>query len=411
MGYIFESEITAIMNTVRGRTIGESDSIRLRDVLRADIHPAIKAYFMAEVKRILNDERALELRSKRLPYELPETASLQRQIDIVLVHNYHFEQQDFESLVDEAVHFQFNYLCRPQWTLLNFIFGTQRKVSASDLQRKLKYCVDYTYFPDLIRRYVEERGLAEITYEEFKTLLERIDREVVARHSSLELARMTRALLGFVDAAKQAPPDEFEQPKLPINAAIVFFEDKQLDDIKARLELERDKNKVQDVTVSELATLIEKVRTGNEDAKIEASLQDLLPSIARREEKRVQLDNIVVSMDETQQHASAPGEESSTPGVPGAKKADQEPHPSTEIHNDLYEEISDSERKLFIKKLFRRDEQEFRKAVDELGRIRSWQEASHYLDELFVLNNVDPFSKEAVLFTDQIFTRYRTREL
>ena len=411
MGYIFESEIIAIVNTVRGRTIGESESIRLRDVLRADIHPAIKAYFMAEVKRILHDERALELRSKRLPYELPETASLQRQIDIVLVHNYHFEQQDFESLVDEAVHFQFNYLCRPQWTLLNFIYGTQRKASASDLQRKLKYCVDYTYFPDLIRRYVEERGLAEITYEEFKTLLERIDREVVAQHSSLELARMTRALLGFVDAAKQTPPDEFEQPKLPINAAIVFFEDKQLDDIKARLELERDKNKIQDVTVSELATLIEKVRTGNEDAKIEASLQDLLPSITRREEKRVQLDNIVVSMDETQQHASAPGEESSTPGVPDAKKVNQESHPPADIHNDLYVEISESDRKLFVKKLFRRDGQEFRKAIDELGRFRSWQEASHYLDELFVMNNVDPFSKEAVLFTDQIFTRYRTKEL
>ncbi|MEK7748517.1 MAG: hypothetical protein AAB269_00505, partial [Bacteroidota bacterium] len=357
MGYIFETEIIAIVNTVRGRTIGESESIRLRDVLRADIHPAIKAYFMAEVKRILNDERALELRSKRLPYELPETASLQRQIDIVLVHNYHFEQQDFESLVDEAVHFQFNYLCRPQWTLLNFIYGTQRKASASDLQRKLKYCVDYTYFPDLIRRYVEERGLAEITYEEFKTLLERIDREVVAQHSSLELARMTRALLGFVDAARQTPPDEFEQPKLPINAAIVFFEDKQLDDIKARLELERDKNKVQDVTVSELATLIEKVRTGNEDAKIEASLQDLLPSIARREEKRVQLDNIVVSMDETQQHAFTPAEESSTPGVPEGKKADQEPLPPADILNNLYEEISDSDRKLFVKKLFRRDGQ------------------------------------------------------
>ena len=227
------------------------------------------------------------------------------------------------------------------------------------------------------------------------------------------MARMTRALLGFVDAAKQTPPDEFEQPKLPINAAIVFFEDKQLDDIKARLELERDKNKnkIQDVTVSELATLIEKVRTGNEDAKIEASLQDLLPSISRREEKRVQLDNIVVSMDETQQHASAPGEESSTRGVPDAKKTDQEPLPPADIHNDLYEEISDSDRKLFVKKLFRRDGQEFRKAVDELGRFRSWQEASHYLDELFVLNNVDPFSKEAVSFTDQIFTRYRTKEL
>ena len=82
MGYIFEAEIAAIMNTVRARTIGESENIRLREVLRSDIHPAIKAYFKAEVERILQEERALELRSKKLSYSLSEVSSLQHQIDL-----------------------------------------------------------------------------------------------------------------------------------------------------------------------------------------------------------------------------------------------------------------------------------------------------------------------------------------
>lgn len=410
MGYIFEPEIAAIMNTVRARTIGESDNIKLREVLRADIHPAIKAYYKAEVEKILQEERSLEMRSKKLPYSVSEVSSLQHQIDVVLVNNYNFGQQDFEALLDEAVHFQFNYLCRPQWTLLSFIFGNQRKVSTSDIERKLRYCVDYMYFSDLVRRYVNNKGLAEISYEEFKTLVSKIDQEVVAQHSSLELARMTRALFGFIDAGKQVPHDQFEQPRLPVNGAIVFFEDKQLDDLKVRLEHERDANGVTDMTISELATIVERVRTGNEEAKIEASVQDLLPSLAGQEARNAELDRIIYQMDEE------PSLDAKTPEPHPARPTPQEEQDSREAQrqaqhiDDVYSQISEADRKLFVKRLFRRDEIEFRHALDELKKFRSWKEASHYLDRLFVMNDVDPFSKEAVRFTDHIYARYKASE-
>ena len=410
MGYIFEAEIAAIMNTVRGRTIGESENIRLREVLRADIHPAIKAYFKAEVERILQEERALELRSKKLSYSLSEVSSLQHQIDVVLVNNHNFGQQDFESLLDEAVHFQFNFLCRPQWTLLNFIFGNQRKVAASDIARKLRYCVDYTYFSDLIRRYMNDRGLAEISYEEFRTLLGKIDSEVVAQHSSLELARMTRALFGFIDAGKQVPHDQFDQPTLPVNAAVVFFEDKRLDELKARLELERDSNNVTEVTVSELATIVERVRTGNEEARIEASVQDLLPNLAGQEARNAELERIIYRMDEVEQAETTPHDAIPKQPPPDEVKPTEPAKEVLEPSDNQYEHISDSDRKLFVKKLFRREEKEFRNALDELRKFRSWQEASHFLDQLFVANNVDPFSKEAVRFTDHVYGRYKGSE-
>ena len=179
--------------------------------------------------------------------------------------------QEFESLLDESVHFQFNYLCRPQWTLLNFIVGDQRRVASAIIEKRLRYCVDYTYFPELIKRYIADHGLAEVTYEEFKSLIEKIDHEVVSRHSSLELAHMTRALFDFVESGKMVPQVEFEQQTLPINAAIVFFEDKKYPEIYTRLESERDHNRVIQITADRLADIIEIVRTGNEDAIAHAS--------------------------------------------------------------------------------------------------------------------------------------------
>jgi len=192
MGFIFEAEIDSIIHAVHIKTIGEDDGIVLKKILAAPIHPAIKAYYKAEVEKKLAQEHGLEYRSKKFSYALPEIRSLEGQIDLLLVQNYHFSLQEFESLLDEAVHFQFNYLCRPQWTLLNFIVGEQRRVASEHVEKRLKYCVDYTYFPELLFRYITDHGLAEVTYEEFKSLVEKIDREVVARHSSLELAHMTR---------------------------------------------------------------------------------------------------------------------------------------------------------------------------------------------------------------------------
>src|SRR5512147_1271463 len=100
MGYIFESEIELIMNAVRARTIGEAESIRLRDILHANLHPALKAYFKARVWQMLQQERQTEVRSKKLPYGLPEVRRMQEQIDILLVYNYVFGQHDFALMLD-----------------------------------------------------------------------------------------------------------------------------------------------------------------------------------------------------------------------------------------------------------------------------------------------------------------------
>ena len=277
MGFIFEADIESIIHAVHIKTIGEDDGIVLKKILSAKIHPAIKAYFKAEVEKVLVHERGLEYRSKKFSYSLPEVRSLEEQIDLLLVQNYHFSLQEFESLLDESVHFQFNYLCRPQWTLLNFIVGEQRRVASDIIEKRLRYCVDYTYFPELIKRYFSDHGLAEVTYEEFKSLIERIDREVVARHSSLELAHIMRALFDFVESGKMVPQVEFEQQTLPINAAIVFFGDKNMPDICTRLELERDRNRVVQITVDRLADIIEIVRTGNEDATAHPSVPSTIP--------------------------------------------------------------------------------------------------------------------------------------
>ena len=414
MGYIFEQEIESIINAVRAKTIGEEDDVLLKRVLAADIHPALKAYFKAEVQKKLETARAAEARSGNFPYGMPEVASLQKQIDLILVYHYHFTRQEFESLLEESVNFQFNYLCRPQWTLLNFIIGDVRSVQASVVEKKLRYCIDYVYFPELIKRYMVAHGSAGMMYEEFKKLLEKIDDEVVARHSSYELAQMTRALFAFVESGKMTPKDNLTQQTLPVNAAIVFFEDKHLDEIRARLEFERDKHAVHVLTIAQLADFVEIVRTGDENAKA-APLNSPPPSVSEEKNSEPLPQTKPPEMQPREipvpKHQDIPVKEIPKAVKPAVKvfgENDEQYIKATpgKKQHALLSIFTEEEQEKIIKKIFKNDKPAFLAFIMEISLAKEWALAAHSLDALFMNNGIDPFSEDAVFFTDKLYGRF-----
>jgi hypothetical protein len=432
MGYIFETEIDAIITAVRARTIGEEDGITMRNLLAADIHPAIKAYFRAELEKMLATERANEQRSKRFSYSHPEVMSLQQQMDRLLILHYHFDTSEFETLLDQSVHFQFNYLCRPAFTLLNFIMANQRRVSAVEIEKKLQYIVDYRYFAELIKRYLVERGLVEVTYEEFKSLLTRIDQEVVTQHSPIELARMLRALSAFVNESRLQPHDTDDQTLLPTNAAIVFFEDKQLDGVKVRLEYERDVNVLNLISLKQLANLIERVQNVEHDVASVASIEEeyvpdtidpstglratpiLEPHSMRAEPSAIDAPSELAADESDVFVGPTPGE--SPPGREPEPEPDfdvviriddgQSPAVGSADLPDVRTFLTKAEQKKFAKLIFDRDEHAYEATMNELNALPTWQETSMFLDSLFVSLDVDPYSEPAVHLTDRLYTRF-----
>lgn len=416
MGYIFETEIEQIKNVVRARTIGEAESITLRDILGSRTHPAIKAYFRAEVERSLRKERQLETRSKRFPYSIPEVISLQHQEDLLLISHYQFNQDEFDTLLDQAVHFTFNFLCRPQFTLVEFLFENQRRMSISSIEQKLEYCVDYEYYALLLKRYFADRGLTEISYEEFKNLLKKIDDEVVSRHTSRELADMTKTIMSFVDAIQDERRMGGKTGALPINAAIVFFEDKNLPEIKLRLEYERDHNRLTEIELSQLAKIIEDVRTITSDHPIgrvvatldeidhssapESPFQVSIASATKEDAKQVVPEQTVTADQENPVEAAGKQEPA---GIVGQSEDSETDH-----HAPIASMLSRSEEKKILKSIFHKDRDEFGSTLRALDRAGTWEEASLILDDLFLARDVSPQSAVAILLTEKTFERYRS---
>jgi len=408
MGYIFENEIETIMNTVRTRTIGESDSIELRAVLNADIHPAIKAYFKNEVERTLREERKEESRSKRFPYPLPEIASLQRQIDLILVNRYEFDHIDFEILLDQAVHFQFNYLCRPRWTLQNFVFEDQRRVSAANVLRKLRYCVDYPYLSRVLKRYINERGLVEFTYEEFRALIKKIDSAVTQKHSPKELGSLMQEMLSFVVAGIPDSSNLISGPSLPINAAIVFFEDKEMLNIMSSLEHERDSKGIHQVSIDQLGKMIQIIleREGRDEEftlRTEEDVPEAKPFIDEAPQPVESPAPVLVESPEPQGEPMKALEKawagsSQTPTVGRKPKRKRKPK-----GKDFFSFFTPQEQKFFTKSLFGKDEAVFHSVLERLSETIDWDAAAVVLDSIFIENNIDPYAEDAIQLTDMIY--------
>jgi uncharacterized protein YeeX (DUF496 family) len=278
--------------------------------------------------------------------------------------------------------------------------------------------VDYTYFPELIKRYIVDHGLAEVNYEELKTLVEKIDHEVVAQHSSLELAHMTRALFEFVESGKMVPQVEFEQQTLPINAAIVFFDDKHLTDIRTRLEFERDNNRIIQITVDRLADIIEAVRTGNNEvvsdsvaqsAEISEEPQEI--KIPTQDQFEIKIINEIQLEEESatgpQDIEVSPLSEMPASGI-GENDRELSALDSALKRQELLNVFSEQERGVLIKHVFSQDEPAFHGAITEISLLEIWAEVAQYLDTLFIANGVNPFSTEAVLFTDKLYAYFHS---
>ena len=376
---MFEKETEQLIGAVRQATIGDAKAIGLREIFESNIPASVKVFFRAEVESMLDAERKPETRSGRFKYDLPEITMLQEQISALLIHNFIFQKDDFETTLDKCVHFMLNYLCRPQWTLNSFLFEESGRASSSQILKKLRYCRDYSYFPDILRKYFGQRGVGEITLEEGRNLIARIDAEVVKGHTSTELAQITAPLFEFIAYACSHKLSATPRT-IPTRALIYFFEDKKMSSLCERLSREREVNNVKEMSFHQLANMLEKMRTGDEHASLFDENSEPLPA----------------------------GDDSALdlPVMPGvSERISVARQASTEPPKPLPPVFSLEEERSIIKYVFHQNEEAFRAAMTEALTAAAWDEAALTIDHYFLMNDVEPFTKEAILFTNRLQNR------
>jgi hypothetical protein len=353
---MFEIELENIQKIAINNTIGKTTSIALKTVLESNIPNSIKSFFRGEVESLLYSERQNERRSTKFIYQQNDVRLLQQQMDILLVYHYSFSREEYLKVLDTCVHFLFNFLCRPQWTLESFLFEEKNELTFAELSVKFRYCADYPYYWTILEKYLIGKNKTTLGRDEAIHLLKKIDAEIINTHSAEDMAKMTIPFYEFIGFVHQNSLNS-GNGDLPTRALIYFFEDKRLPNVTHHLTTIREQGK-QSLSFEELVNALKESFTQKSFSLAEEVAQ------VRPFEKK----------------------------------------------NFTKLQLQEKDKQSIIKSLFGDDETKYIGTMEKVLSSTTWDDAGLSLDHYFTMNDIDPFSRDAIVLTNALQSYFTNRE-
>lgn len=403
---MLEQEIDIIIARLAERTIGTQTHFTLGQTLASDIPDGIKSYFRCEAMRWLQQDIEPSLHFARVNMSTSRVHRAREVFLRVCASEYIFPRNEFLATLDNGVHFLTNYLCRPQWTLTEFVFGRETTLGGDHILSKLEYLDDYPHYKTLIKGILERKGWSRVDLEQFQSLLNKIDRHYVQQHTGRELAELTAPVFRFLSLTHSSTSD-----RIPIKPILVFFSDKSEHRIKEYIENICHVRSTAEISLAELREILDDM------PPVPADATEVITTTTQANESTVELHSDASSADESSVTgtASPPGGAEEIPQInPGSRRnlalsltfaglADKTTAP---VLPELHSIISSELRELFINELFGNDAAYYDAIVATLNATLHWREASLYLNEFYDINNLNPQTDEVMQFTEIVRQRY-----
>lgn len=438
---MLEKIVDILIEKVKKEVITDDNmkNIPLAYLITRNIPESVKHFFDQEVELWIREEEEKFTSNERFDYDMPEVRMHIDNIFDVLKQSANFHITKFNQLLERAVKLEMNYLVEPQRTLTQFLFKDSSIVSTMEVYDTLKYFFRYQYYKDAISDYFNTKYLREISQDQFKDLMQQIDEKIYKENKLESTLKTLKTILGFINEAMEEKTDiltitvlehvcsdhkleEYEklvkQLKKEGETEISLASLEQIlsqGDLKAAEEIEKDSSK-REATQIMLENLedIESSKPEVEVSEIEIKESEMTPeNIEEEEELEEEYEDEDEVIIEEKTSESVDEEETTTkqPVQEGKVASDLADFVAKQITSDQPMEdinkiIVGRNRKRIIKKLFKKKENEFNSFVNILNSQNSWKEASLIIDEEFYQRGINPYSKEAIMFSDMVYTRF-----
>ncbi|MBX2991644.1 MAG: hypothetical protein KF749_10815 [Bacteroidetes bacterium] len=467
---MLERETELIKQIIIESTINGREALPLSEVVGAQIPRGVKSYMLAAVMDRLEDEFKQSHTLSGITKRIGSTVVAERTVLRSLATQYVLQRSEFEKLVEDTVHFLENYLCRPQWTLVQMMFEKEERIPFETLVRKFERVVDYAYYGTLVERHARRRNMHEMDKHSFATLIARIDEEIARQHSPRELAYLTKPIFDFLLYGDSTPT----RP-VPVESILLFFDDKKMMGVKEYIERICHVRSRTQISIAELTGILEDLY--NVETTVKEEVQESEQEILKPIEHTIEATEKAVESEpspeppglESREVAELPAEES-VPVSPGiseppaveehadeAAAIDVTQLDTTELEKDLpepplpvqpvvsadelvayakeretqqyktmltfpqrpaeekvpeelpdiHEMLTTGQRARFISTIFHDDANSSFVFFTSLNTAKTWREAQPYLRDLFEMNKLDMLSPEVVEFTDAMQARYQ----
>ncbi|MGH1364401.1 MAG: hypothetical protein ACRBF0_12655 [Calditrichia bacterium] len=428
---MLEQIIENIIQKIRTEVVKPSmDQIPLAYIFTRNIPDSVKHFFDQEVEIWLREESEKFSDSDRFNYEAPEIQMLVDKIFDVLKQTATFHPNRFNRLLERSIKLEANYLIRPHQTLTQFLFKDKKVITTIEVYDMLKYFDKFQYYKDALTEYFNLKYLREISQVQFEELIKGIDLQVFSRNP-VETALQTIKTIGnFISEGSEG-----ENGQMSVQMLSMILRDRNLSDFAQLVEREGN-NGADKLTLTELEALL---RTGQSPrlstptpapTPVEQPLPKPIPVETLED---IEQDKPAVHVEEIQvpqqvepeevieEDDSDSFEEEELPVIAETKGMTmRDPSYTAAEHlanvvgnkmkgtdlGDLNTMITVKQRKRFIKRIFKKQEKQYDEFISIVNGTETWKDASNLIDSFFYKLSTNPYSKEALEFSDLIYNRY-----
>ena len=212
--------------------------------------------------------------------------------------------------------------------------------------------------------------------------------------------------------------------KLPVVVLYDALSDRKLDDYTELVEKVKYESEISELTFAEIEALLKEHKLPGGKEIEEEKAESAFVKYDDMETSAPAVDVEGIDVKETTKEAGFKEEEPEDEYEEEvAVEEEEEEKPKTNVASDLADYVakqisSDSPledlnalivgrtRRKIVKKLFKRNEQDFVTFLDALNKESSWKIASKIIDDEFYEREVNPYSKEAISLSDIIYLRF-----
>jgi len=413
--------IENIIRNIRNEVVQPNmDQIPLAYIMTRNIPNSVKHFFDQEVELWLREEAEKFSSSDRFDYEMPEVRVLIDKIFDILKQTATFHITVFNRLLERAIKLEARYLITPHRTLTQFLFKDSNVITTMEVYDMLKYFDKFSYYKDALTDYFNLKYLREISEPQFEELIRAIDEQVFGRSPVETTLQMVKTIVDFLNEGREMPANT-----VPLTILKDAFDDRNLSDYSRLVETEMAAGTLE-VSLEDLEKMLRSGKALVEMRAAAAATPSPVETIADIEEQRpeIEVESIEVSEtveipapepdveeefeeeleEEEEEEVIAPAGETSSAAEQLAQVVAEKI--KGEKLEDLNAMISKKQRKKFIKKVFRKDEGRYVEFIELLNRTPDWKQASSLIDDYFFEAGINPYSKEALEFSDLVYSRY-----
>lgn len=434
------TEIDGITLNLDKKIIGRDERVSLQDIKKRDIPSFIKNYFDRESEKWIREESSMFLSSGRFNYDLPEIKKKFDELYELLKNTAIFSRAKLHRVMEQAVKLQTNFLIQPQRTMVQFIYRDDDVITPAEVMDSMKYFLDYEYYYKALEQFFKNNTMETISRSKFKNFIQQLDEMALSQDKSGAAVNMAQVIVGFLNLGRDQQSDILDSEIL-INA----YQDRGLPDFVNAIKNAQSKGK-NNISVSQLPGMFKSfLETGDIEPKVVKEAPKPVEVTKYEEKKEVvstkNLSNLVSQIEDVKEEDQAADvssffEEEEEEDIvlpaqmpPPEVKAEVKPVAAekpvagadtaaqlaehlarqmgqAEVLEDLNKLIEDKDKKVYIKKLFKKKDKEFFQLLANLNAATNWKDANNLIDDTFYALEVNPYQKEAIAFTDAVYSRY-----